>query len=38
MYSTRVVADLLDCMSHQHPALRRAAADCSEIGKYTVIS
>ena len=31
MYSTRIVVDMIDCLSHQNAAVRAAADDVTEL-------
>ena len=33
MYSTRLIADALDCLSHPHPAVRKLAAQMATLCK-----
>ena len=33
MYSTRLIADTLDCLSHPHPAVRKLAAQMATLCK-----
>ena len=36
MFGTRIVVDIIECLSHKNASVRRAADLATELGKYSL--